>query len=218
MLRSCSDAGRNSSSLRSFYYGYHSQFRYFVPRRGGGKLSMTSSRTGVQLYTTVHSPTIACHSDTAWLLAGKEESTFAPIILLRLSFTIQMLRSRRGGKLSMTGRGCFVQLYTTVQSCTTACHSDTAWLLAGKEESTFAPIILLRLSFTIQMLRSRRGGGKLSMTSSGYFVQLYTTVQSCTTACHSDEAWLLAGKEESIFAPVILIRVSFTIQMLPSRQ
>ena len=36
--------------------------RYFVPRRGGGKLSMTSSRTGVQL------------------LAGREESIFALII------------------------------------------------------------------------------------------------------------------------------------------
>ena len=54
--------------------------RYFVPRRGGGKLSMTSSRTGVQLYTTVQSPTRACHSDAAWLIAGREESVFALII------------------------------------------------------------------------------------------------------------------------------------------
>ena len=85
--------------------------RYFVPRRGGGKLSMTSSRTGVQLYTTVQSPTTACHSDAAWLLAGREESVFAPNILLRLSFTIQMFRSRRGGgKLSMTSSRTGVQL------------------------------------------------------------------------------------------------------------
>ena len=85
-----------------------------------------------------------------------------------------------------------------------ACHSDEACLPAGREESISALII--------NRCFLRQHDGSISLDSSNDVEHFVPKPNHTTTACHSDEACLPAGREESIFALIIAQMLSSSEQ------